>query len=109
MVVAAYKLSHSGEGGNHPYDNFGVVDCSRTDADRVDVRHDSYCDSYFGNSFVLLVVTNRDAASDVHALDCLLCAPAVLDDLVPAATSQSPSDFPSVAAVDENHPCTLCP
>ena len=109
MVVAAYKLSHSGEGGNHPYDNFGVVDCSRTDADRVDVRHDSYCDSYFGNSFVLLVVTNRDAASDVHALDCLLCAPAVLDGLVPAATSQSPSDFPSVAAVDENHPCTLCP
>ena len=109
MVVAAYKLSHSGEGGNHPYDNFGVVDRSRTDADRVDVRHDSYCDSYFGNSFVLLVATNRDAASDVHALDCLLCAPAVLDDLVPAATSQSPSDFPSVAAVDENHPCTLCP
>ena len=109
MVVAAYKLSHSGVGGNHPRDNFGVVDCSRTDADRVDVRHDSYCDSYFGNPFVLLNVTNRDAASDVHALDGLLCAPAALGDLVPAATYQFPSDSPSVAAVDENHPCTLCP
>ena len=111
MVVAAYKLSHNGEGDSLPYDNYvvHVVDYNRTDADRVGVHHDSYFDSYFGNPFVLLNVTNRDAASDVHALDGLLCAPAALVDLVPAATSQSPSDCPSVAAVDENHPCTLCP
>ena len=109
MVVAAYRLSHGDEGGNHPYDNFGVVDCSRTDTGCVDVRHDNNRGGYYENSFFLLVVTNRDAASDVHALDCLLRAPAVVDVLVPAATSQSPSDCPSVAADDENHPCTLCP
>ena len=84
MVVAAYKLSHSGEGDSLPYDNYvvHVVDYNRTDADRVGVRRDSY----FWNPFVLLNVTNRDAASDVHALDGLLCAPAALGDLVPAAT-----------------------
>ena len=80
MVVAAYNLSPSGEGGNLPYDNCVV------DADRVGVHHDSYFDRYFGNPFVLLNVTSRDAASDVHALDGLLCAPAALGDLVPAAT-----------------------
>ena len=109
MAVAAYRLNHSGEGGSHPYDNFGVIYYSRADTGCVDVRHDNNRDGYFENSFFLLVVTNRDAASDVHALDCLLCAPAALDGLVPAATSQSPFDCPSAAAVDENHPCTLCP
>ena len=109
MVVAAYRLSHSGEGGNHPYDNFGVVDYGRTDTGCVDVRHDNNREGYFENSFFLLVVTNRDAASDVHVLDCLLCAPAVVDDLVPAATSQFPSDSPSVAACDDTQDCTLCP
>ena len=100
MVVAAYKLSHSGEGGGLPYDNFvvRVVDYNRTDADRVGVHHDSYCDSYFGNPFVLLNVMNRDAAPFVHALDDPLCAPAALGDLVPAATSEFPSESPSVAA-----------
>ena len=109
MAVAAYRLSHGDEGGNHPYDNFGVVDCSQTDTGCVDVRHDNNRGGYFENSFFLLVVTNRDAASDVHALDCLLCAPAALDGLVPAATYQFPADSASVAAIDENHPCTLCP
>ena len=86
MVVAAYKLSHSGEGGSHPYDNFDVAYCNWTDTGCVDVRHDNNRDGYFENSFFLLVVTNRDAASDLHALDGLLCAPAALGNLVPAAT-----------------------
>ena len=96
MVVAAYKLSLNGEGDSLPYDSYvvHVVDCNRTDADRVGVRRNSY----FWNPFVLLNVMNRDAAPFVHALDDPLCAPAALGDLVPAATSEFPSESPSVAA-----------
>ena len=46
-------------------------------------------------------MTSHDSAAVVafvHALDDLLCVPASLNDLVPAATLQFPSEFPSVAA-----------
>ena len=69
---------------------------NRNDAVHVGVLHNN-C---FWNSFVLLNVMNRDAAAApfVHALDDPLCAPAALGDLVPAATSEFPSESPSVAA-----------
>ena len=69
---------------------------NQNDMVHVDVLH-SDC---FWNSCVLLNVMNRDAAAAafVHALDDLLCVPASLNDLVPAANLQFPSEFPSVAA-----------
>ena len=69
---------------------------NQNDTVHVDVLHRN-C---FGNSCVLLSVMNRDtaAAAFVHALDDLLCVPASLNDLVPAATFEFPSESPSVAA-----------
>ena len=70
---------------------------NQNDTVHVDVLHRN-C---FGNSCVLLSVMSRDtaaAAAFVHALDDLLCVPASLNDLVPAATLQFPSEFPSAAA-----------
>ena len=72
MVVAAYKLSHSGEGGNHPYDNFGVVDRSHIDEYLVEIRHNGNFDGYFVNSFFPLVVADHDAAFDLQDLECFV-------------------------------------
>ena len=99
MVVAAYELSHSGEGDSLPYDSYvvHVVDCDRTDADCVGVHRDNPFWNSFWSHFV-----NCNAASFVNDLRDLLCAPAALNDPVPAATYLFLADSPSVAADAEN-------
>ena len=86
-----------------------MVDRSHIDEYLVEIRHNGNFDGYFVNSFFPPVVADHDAASDVLALECFLCAPALVNGLVPAVFSQSLLDVPSVAAVADIPDCTLCP